>query len=546
MMSENTGTRGGKRHLASFSIIPLSLLSLLLVGFLALSLTSCNEGPGYKRPGISVPRAFRSAGDEFLKPDKDDVKEFLGDLFWWDFFQDDVVKDLIATAIVQNYDLRIASERITEYQAKVGVARASQFPTVGATGAIQTTKVSEVGPTPFLPGATNNTYSFTVGLMATYEADFWGKFSKATQAARADLLATEEGRNVTLMTLVSNVATAYMQLRTLDLELEVSKKTLESRKESLDLVTARTEGGVATQLDLDQAKGLYIDAQKTITQIQQQILTQENTIANLLGESPHSIPRGKPLVEQFIKEPVPVGLPSSLLLNRPDIRKAEAQLFAANARIGAARAYFFPQISLTGAGGSQSKELADLFSSRSFYWNLAAGALQPIFNGGQIRSTVQVNESQMRQYALSYQSVVQNAFKEVSDGIINYQLGTIYVQQQTEYRDTLADQSYLAKLRYEGGVSSYLEVLDTERQYFNAELDLAKAQGTLVNNVIYLYKALGGGWKEKPGAQPQPPGSLQPSSQPAGKGTTSSTAPPAGQAEPEVTLTPVSPGQKTP
>jgi multidrug efflux system outer membrane protein len=508
-MKKTICTYEKKRLLPSFSLIPMSLLSLLLVGMLALSLSSCNEGPNYKRPGLTVPQAFRSAGD-FLKPDKEDVKEYLGDMFWWDFFQDDVLKDLIATSIVQNFDLKIASERIIEYQARVGVARASQFPTVGATGAMQTTKVSEVGPTPFLPGATNNTYSFNVGLMATYEADFWGKFSKATQAARADLLATEEGRYVTLMTLVSNMATAYMQLRTLDLEIEVSEKTLESRKESLDMVTARVEGGVATQLDLDQAKGLYIDAQKTITQIKQQILTQENTIAYLLGEPPRSIPRGKPLVEQFTTVPIPVGLPSSLLLNRPDIRKAEAQLFAANARIGAARALFFPQITLTGAGGTQSKELADLFSARSFYWNLAAGALQPIFNGGQIRSTVQVNESQMRQYALAYQSSVQNAFKEVSDGIINYQLGAVYVKQQTEYRDTLADQSYLAKLRYEGGVSSYLEVLDTERQYFNAELDLARAQGTLVDNIIYLYKALGGGWKEKPGAEPSPSGTPQP------------------------------------
>jgi multidrug efflux system outer membrane protein len=437
-------------------------------------------------------------------PNKEDVKVYLGNLFWWQYFQDDVLKDLIATSIVQNYDMKMASERILEYQARVGLARASQFPTVGASGYVQTVKVSEVGPTPIVPGAVNNTYGTSISLMANYEADFWGKFSKATQAARASLLATEEGRNVTLMTLVSAVASSYISLRELDLEMEIAKQTLESRKESLDLVTARQEGGVATMMDVDQAKSLYLDAQKTITQIEQQIMLQENTISNLMGEAPHSIPRGKALTEQISTEPIPVGLPSSLLLNRPDIRQAEANLIAANANIGVARAYYYPQITLTGSSGTLSKQLANLFSAPSYNWGLAANVLQPIFNGGQIRSNVLITESQQRQAVISYQQTIQNSFKDVSNALIGFQEGSLYEKQQQEYTDTLADQSFLAKLRYEGGVSSYLEVLDTERQYFQAELELAKAKGNVFQNLIALYKSLGGGWQQSPD-MPKPP-----------------------------------------
>jgi len=503
-MKDKTALSERKKTSLSFSMIPMSILSLMIVGILALSLSSCNEGPEYKRPSMDMPSAFRSAGDAFLKPDKEDVKEHLGDMFWWKFFNDDVLKDIIATAVVQNYDLKMASERILEYQARVGLARASQFPTVGATGSFATNKVSEVGPTPFTPGAVNNTYSSSLGILASYEADFWGRFSKSTQAARATLLATEEGRNVTLMTLVSSVASSYIALRELDLELEIARQTLESRKISLDLVTARQEGGVATMMDVDQAKSLYLDAKKTITQIEQQIMLQENTLSNLMGASPMPMPRGKPLTEQISTDPIPVGLPSSLLLSRPDIRKAEATLIAANANIGVARAAYYPQITLTGYGGTQSKQLANLLSARSYNWSLAANILQPIFDAGAIRSNVAITESQQRQAVISYQQTIQNSFKDVSDALISFQKGSLYQKQQQEYTDTLADQSYLAKLRYEGGVSSYLEVLDTERQFFQAELELAQAKGNVFQSLISLYKSLGGGWQQT-SDMPKPP-----------------------------------------
>lgn len=493
-------TKGMRRFSpAGLSRAPLFFLTLIVVASFALS--SCNEGPEYKRPSLIIPTEYRGAPGVTMTPSVEQVKGFLGDMFWWDFLQDDVLKNLVATAIVKNYDVRLAVERIMEAQARVGVARASQFPTVNATGGYQTTKISEVGPTPFIPGSPNNTYSFNVGFQAIYEADFWGRLRNATGAARADLLASEEATNVALMTLVTQMATAYFQLREFDKELEISKETLESRQQSLELVSARQIGGVATMLDVDQSKGLVISAEKTITQIEEQILLQENYISYLLGEPPHEIERGKVLDDQLSLPPIPPGLTSSLLLNRPDIRKAELQIIAANFQVRAARAAYFPQIVLTADGGTLSKELSNLFSTPSYTWDFIAGVTQPIFNGGQIRSQVQVTESQKRQAIINYESVIQNAFKEVSDSLIGYQKGTQYLKQQDEFTKTLADQSNLARIRYEGGVSSYLEVLDTERQYFDAELGLVQAQANVLIEVVKLYKALGGGWKQKPEPQ---------------------------------------------
>jgi outer membrane protein, multidrug efflux system len=487
------------------SMIPLCLLSLVLIGTLALTLSSCNELTPYTRPSMAIPSSYRDATGQTAKESAEAVKEYLGQLFWWDFLTDDVLKDLVATAVVQNYDLRLAAERIIEAQARVGIARASQFPTVNASGGYQTVQVSTVGATPMPPGTSNTTYTFNIGLLANYEVDFWGRYRYATAAARANLLATEEGKNIVLMTLVSEVASTYMQIRELDLELEISKKTLESRQESLTLVTARAEGGVATNLDVDQAKVLVIGAQKTITEIEQQIAQQEDYLSYLLGKNPGGIPRGKTLPDQFTGEPIPPGLPSSLLESRPDIRQAELVLLAYNAQIGAARAAYFPQITLTGGAGTLSKELSNLFTPPSYTWNFAASVLQPIFNAGQIRSQVAVTESQKRQAVISYEKTVQGAFKEVSDALIGYQKGTQYYKQQDEYTKTLADQSYLANLRYAGGVSSYLEVLDTERQYFEAELDLSKAQLNVYLYIVKLYKSLGGGWQQKPAAEQRKP-----------------------------------------
>lgn len=474
------------------SIIIFSMTLFIL----SLFITSCNELPPYTRPSVDMPSGYRDAYNLAIKPDPNQVKEVLGDLFWWEFFQDDVLKDYIAVAIAQNYDLKLAVERITEAQANLGLARANQFPTLQGNGAYNVGKISEVGPTPVPPGAQNNSYSFNVGLLANYEVDFWGQYRYATAAARASMLATIEGKNVVVMTLVSEVASTYFKIRELDLELAIAKQTLESRRESLTLVTAREECGIATMLDVDQSKGLVLVAEKTITNIEKEAFIQENYLRNLMGKNPGPIKRGKDLGGQLKQEPIPPGLPSSLLENRPDIRQAEFNLFAANANIGVARSAYYPQIILTGQAGTLSKDFSNLFSDRSYFFNFATNIYQMIFDGGQRRSNVNLTESQKRQAVLQYQNIVVAAFREVSDAIINYQKSKEYLKQQTELSNTLEDQSNLARLRYEGGVSSYLEVLDTERQYFEAELERASAECNVLLYVIQIYKSLGGGWKQ--------------------------------------------------
>ncbi|MDQ7821296.1 MAG: TolC family protein [Candidatus Eremiobacteraeota bacterium] len=479
-----------------------TVLSLaLLLATLGLTLTSCNDGPAYVRPPLDIPGTFRFGPE---KAEIAEVKAYMGDLFWWDFFQDETLKDLIATALVKNYDVKLAAEKIEQARAQVGLARSAQYPNLSGVVNYSTYKYSEYSPTWTAHGAQSASDSFNIGLQSSYQVDFWGQYRNATAAQRATLLATEEARNVVFLTLVSQVATAYFQLLELDMELEISKSTLTSREQSLALVTAREEGGVATMLDVDQAKVLVITAQATITQIQQQQAITEDYLSFLLGMNPRDIPRGKTLLEQLKGEPIPPGLPSSLLINRPDIRQAELQIVAANLQIGAARALFFPQISLTAQSGSLTKQLTDLFLVNSYNTSGIAALLQPIYNAGQIKSNVQIAESVKRQAALTYQRIVLNAFKEVSDALVSYQQSKIYRKQMEEQTATLSNQSDLANMRYEGGVSSYLEVLDTETRYFSAELALAKAQLNELLYIVNIYAALGGGWNQAGAPLPTP------------------------------------------
>lgn len=478
-----------KRYTQFFKII----ITAFIMTSIMFTLSSCNQGGDYKKPNVSIPSYFR--GSEAVT---EQVNSNLGQLFWWEFLKDDTLKKLITTAIVQNYDARLASEKILEAQARLGIARSSQYPNVSGAAQYLTTKVSEIGTTPVLPGSPLTVQAYQANLQASYEIDFWGKYSRATDSARFDMLSSEEAVNTVLMTLVSEVATSYFQLREYDMELEISKMTLESREESLTLVTARQEGGVATMMDVDQAKGLVLTVQQTITQTEQQISIQEDYLSFLLGMNPQDIPRGNALLDQMLADPLPVGLPSSLLENRPDIRQAELQLLSANAKIDVARAAYFPKITLTGQDGNISTALTNLFTGPASTWTYAANLAQPIFDAGLIKSQVKVAESQQRQAVISYEKTVQQAFKEVSDSIILYKKSIELLKQQTDITNTLADQSSLAKMRYEGGVTSYLEVLDTERQYFSSELDLAKSQLNVLSCLIKLYKSLGGGWKQNP------------------------------------------------
>ena len=486
MKKKLTGNHCGIGLSRCFPIIAILILLSVL-----LTISSCKQGPDYKKPDVAVPAYFRGPSLESLHQDGTS----LGDVFWWDLLQDKVLQKLIRTAVIKNPDSRLAAERIVEARARLGIARSSQYPVASGSVDYEVGRNTRVGVTPVLPRMSTDFHQATVAVAANYEMDIWGQYSRATESAKAQLMASDEARNVVLMTLVSEVASSYFTILELDTERQVCIETLKSRQESFNLVSAREKGGIATMLDVDQAHGLLLSAKTSLTMVEMQIEQQENYLSQLLGNYPGDIPRGKTLSEQFAGEPLPEGLTSDLLINRPDIRQAEYNLISANAQIGVARAAYFPQISLTGTGGTISKELSDLFTGSSLAWSFQPQVTIPIFMGGKIKSQVQVSESQQRQALISYEKTIQNAFREVSDSLIGYNKSRQYRMQQQELTDVLKDQSRLSNLRYTGGVTSYLEVLDTERQYFEAEIGLERARLNEKLYVIKLYNALGGGWK---------------------------------------------------
>ena len=463
------------------SLIALSLVMLLLSG--------CAVGPNYKRPSVNVPDTYRGAvPPEAQQP----AAESLGDQKWWEVFQDKQLQDLIHTALQQNYDVRIAATRILEARAQVGIARADQLPTIS--GGAQA--VNERNPRVKLYPQ-YETSSNQVDLSLAWELDFWGKYRRATESARANLLATEWARKEVIDTLVSDVAAAYFQLRELDLELEISRRTLASRKNSLQLTQTLANGGATSMLDVRQAEQLVFTAAETIPDLERQIEQQENFISTLLGNNPGPIARGTKLTEQPHPPQIPAGLPSSLLERRPDIREAEAQLIAANAQIGVAKADYFPQITLTATGGYQSSALTSLFTGPAGLWSFGGSLAQPIFEGGRIRSNVRFTEARQQEAALVYQQTIQQAFRGVSDALVGYSKDREFREQQEQLTFSAQDAARLSETRYRGGTTSYLEVLTNETNYFDAELGLAQAQLNELVALVRIYRNLGGGWQEQ-------------------------------------------------
>jgi multidrug efflux system outer membrane protein len=325
--------------------------------------------------------------------------------------------------------------------------------------------------------------------------DFWGKYRRDTESARAELLASEEARNVVMAALVTRIGQAYLTLSALDVSLEIAKRTVASRKQSLDLVQARLDGGVAGVLDLRQAETLLYTASKTIPELQRQIEQEENFINVLLGQEPGPIKRGGGLQQQIAAPKLPPGLPSDLLTRRPDIRRAEEQLIAANAQIGVAKAQLYPQITIAGFGGAGGATIGSSNFGPFGIFSILPSITLPIFNAGRLKANVQYNEARAQEAALHYQQTLLQAFHEVSDALIDIRRRAEFRQQQELLVIALEDASEVAKLRYEGGVASYLEVLDTERQLFDAEFQLVAAKRDESASVIQLYKALGGGWQ---------------------------------------------------
>jgi len=456
--------------------------------FVALLLSGCTMGPNYKRPTVAVPPAYRG-----IAPDAPAQTESasLGDQKWWDVFQDEQLRSLVRTALQQNYDLRIAASRILEARAQLGITRADQFPTVSGGAGITDVRTAQ---SKFLPAF--ETSSAQVNVSAAWELDFWGKYRRATEATRANLLATEWARQEVASTLVANVAAAYFQLRALDLQLEISKRTLDSRQESLRLTRLLANGGSTSLLDVRQAEQLVFTASAEIPALEQQIEQQENFLSILLGRNPGNIARGQTLIEQHHPPEVPAGLPSSLLERRPDIRQAEQQLVAANAEIGVARAAYFPQISLNGNGGLQSSALTNLFTGPAGAWSFGASLTQPIFTAGKISSGVRLAKARQQTATLFYQQSIQGAFRSVSDALIGYRKTREFSSHQQELFESAQDAARLSHMRYNGGVTGYLEVLTNETNSFSAELGLVQARLNELLAVVQLYEALGGGWQQ--------------------------------------------------
>ncbi len=463
-------------------------------------ISGCVVGPKYKRPDVNPPGVYRGT----LAPDIQTATNStppptpLGAEKWANVFTDPVLQSLIAEALKNNFDGKIAADRVLEQQAQVGVTRAGQLPTVsvGAT-------YDAIGlPSGLLSGldgnGTKNTKSkyYAGGLTTSvaWNLDFWGYYRRQTEAARAYLRATEWGRQTTYSTIVENVATSYFELRALDAELEITRQALTARQDSLRLTQTLEKGGAASMVDVREAEQLLYTAQAQIPDLERQIEQQENNLSILLGRPPGPIARGQPVADASHPEAIPVGLPSELLERRPDIRRAEELLIQANANIGVARAQFFPQLSLSGTAGTSSSQLKGLVDSSNFYYYAVGTLTQPIFEGGKLRNNLRMAKADYQELLDTYQQTIAGALRDVSNALIAYNKTREYREQQTQLVASAADGLRLARMRYNAGSTSYLEVLTSDSNLYSDQLTLQSAQQQQALALVQLYNALGGGW----------------------------------------------------
>ena len=446
-----------------------------------LLMAGCAVGPDYRKPEIDSPPAWMV-----------DVQQAqdTANTAWWEQFSDPVLNDLIAAALRQNYDLRIATARVEEYYGRYGATRADLFPQVGYGADAGRTLLSEKG----VPAGTGSARSaYQAQFNASWEIDLWGKLRRATEAAQADLMAAEDVRSGVILSLVTSVATAYVDLRSLDQQLEIARQTVKSREESVTLFDIRFKGGNISEMELSQVRSEYYVALAAVPDLEKRVRQQENLINLLLGRNPGPVPRGKPL-NAFALPVVPAGLPSDLLARRPDIRQAEQQLIAANARIGVAKAQYFPSISLTGFFGSASTDLGDLFTGPAKTWNFAGTLAGPIFTAGRIKGSVKTAQAVQQQALFGYEQAVKNGFREFEDALIDQDRTRLQLDAQAKQVEALATYAKLARLRYENGYTSYIEVLDAERSLFNGQLAYTQTEDVFLRAFVNLYKSMGGGW----------------------------------------------------
>ena len=437
---------------------------------LSLLLASCTLGPDYQRPVVTAPETWRAPAPSGAV-----------DLGWWEQFQDPTLRDLIREALATSHDLRIAVARVDQARALVGITRSDQFPTVNAGASASKSR-----------GLDDR---FVVAADLSFEIDIWGRLRRSSEAARAELLATEEARNVVQMTLVSDVATSYLLLRQLDLELETTRRNVASRRDSLQIVRDRFEAGLTSALDLHQAEAGLAATAARVPELERLIAQTEQQLSILDGVPPRAIARGNALTAQTSPPEVPAGLPSDLLERRPDIRLAEAALVAANARIGVAKAEYFPRISLTGLFGVESADLSDLFKSGSRIWGYGGGLAQPVFNAGRLRGNVEFAEARQREALVVYEQTIYQSFRDVEDALVAHRKSREALAEQSVAVRASREALDVAESRYRSGLTTYLDVLDAQRTLLAAEVDESRVLLSQLVSIVQLYRALGGGWE---------------------------------------------------
>jgi multidrug efflux system outer membrane protein len=482
--------RYGRRRRSRAGLVKSAALVLVI----AAALAGCaSVGPDYKRPAVPTASQWRTPTEGIGS---------LADLEWWQLFQDSSLRELIEIALDENKDLRLAVARVAEARAQLAVTRAAQFPQVDAQGSYTNQRFSQrsfpltaLGSSPGASGVDVQQDFYRTGLDLSFELDLWGRLRRATEAARADLLASGENTRTVLTTLISDVAQAYFTLLELDREANVDRQTLASRQASLELVRRRFDDGLTSELDVRRAEQELAAAAAAVPDIERRIAQTENRVSILLGRNPGSIARGMALDAQRLPPHVPADLPSALLERRPDIRQAEQKLISANAHIGEAKAAFFPRISLTGMFGLESASLSELFTGPARAWQVGPTVTFPIFHGGQLRGNLHAAEDRQQQALIQYQQAIQQAFREVDDALVfRAKAGDIRTQQEARVQ-AAARALDIANLRYINGLGNYLDVLDAQRQLFSAQVDLAGTTRDQLTAVVQIYKALGGGWE---------------------------------------------------
>jgi outer membrane protein, multidrug efflux system len=491
----------------------MTRLALRVVLVPAALLVGCTVGPDYQRPQVKMTDAYRDQ----VKPA--DARSF-ADLPWWDVFHDETLKGLIIEALQNNYDMRIAAARVEQARAQAGISAAQAYPAVGAGLGANYSRGS------FVPGQTTPGFGsltpqqrgaqFNISVSFSWEIDFWGKFRRGTEAAVAQFLASEDGRRGVIVSLIAQVAGSYVLLCQLDAQLAIAKATTLNYQKTLELYTARLEGGTGSKLEVATGQAQVNDAQATALDLQRQIINQENQISYLLGRPPGPISRGRTLMEFSFPPDIPPGLPSSLLERRPDVRQAEEQLVAANALIGVAKANFFPSISLTGIAGLATPDLTTIFKGPSFVWSGGATAswLAPLLQGAQLKGQYDAAWASWQQAEAVYEQSVLNAFQEVATSLNDTAALKPVLEQRESQVASLGEAVDLAIDRFEGGVSSYLEVTTNQNSLFPAQLNLAAVRAQRYLALINLYRALGGGW-QVPNAEAAPPPQSTPEVAPA-------------------------------